>query len=149
MLTTRTTRSHRPAGRLTARAAVMLVLLIGVVFAHGGACAAVELSEPAIHAVDPAVDPAEGAAVDTAESTVGDTAGYDARCLHRELPSRHRHGTEPDCSAISLDDTPLSMATPATRSAAMAHGGAEIPIAPARAVRLAAPYLENLCVMRI
>ncbi|MEV4111550.1 hypothetical protein [Nonomuraea sp. NPDC049695] len=123
----------------------MLVLLVGVVFAHGGACAAMELSEPAIHAVDPAVD----TAVDTAMDPAVDAAVDGARCLHRELPARHRHGTEPDCSAISLDDTPLSVATPATRSVATADGVAELPIAPARAVRLAAPYLENLCVMRI
>ncbi|MEV1176111.1 DUF6153 family protein [Nonomuraea sp. NPDC049784] len=111
---------------------LVLVLLIGVVFAHGGACAAMEMSEPVAH----------GAHLEN-------TAVNDARCLHRELPTRHRHGTEQDCSAVNLADTPISVATPATRSVSTAHAVAEIPIPPARAFRLAAPYLENLCVMRI
>ncbi|MFI6740426.1 hypothetical protein ACIBI9_46525 [Nonomuraea sp. NPDC050451] len=132
MLTTRTIRSRRPAGRLTAHAALALALLIGVVFAHGGACAAVELSEPVAHSVD-----------------LKDTAVYSARCLHRELPPRHQHGTEQDCSAINPADTPISAAMSAASSLPSAQAAAAATTVPASAARPASPYLENLCVMRI
>ncbi|MFF4624070.1 hypothetical protein [Nonomuraea jabiensis] len=132
MLTTRTTRSRRPYGRPAAHAVLALVLLVGVVFAHGGACAAAELSEPVAHSVD-----------------LTDTAIYSARCLHRELPPRHQHGTEQDCSAINPADTPIFAAMSTAASVPSAQAAAAGTAVPARAARAAAPYLGNLCVMRI
>ncbi|MDX3106292.1 hypothetical protein [Nonomuraea angiospora] len=132
MLTTLTTRCRRPPGRPAAHAVLALVLLLGVVFAHGGACAAVELSEPVAHSVD-----------------LKDTAVYSARCLHRELPPRHQHGTEQDCSATNPADTPIFAAMSTASSAPSAQAAAAAATVPARAARAAAPYTENLCVMRI
>ncbi|MGW4966922.1 hypothetical protein ACWEPL_57700 [Nonomuraea sp. NPDC004186] len=132
MLTTRTTRSRRPPGWPAAHAVLALVLLIGVVFAHGGACAAVELSEPVAHSVD-----------------LKNTAVYSARCLHRELPPRHQHGTEQDCSATNPADTPIFAAMSTASSVPSAQAAAAATTVPARAAGTAAPYLENLCVMRI
>ena len=70
-------------------------MIIGVVFAHGGGCAAVMLSEAGAHA---------GHSVRFTPIT--SVSSPDARCLHRELPVGHHHGTEEDCSAgvsVSFD----------------------------------------------
>ncbi|MFG1687196.1 hypothetical protein ACGFNP_44045 [Nonomuraea sp. NPDC049269] len=74
---------------------VVLVMIIGVVFAHGGGCAAVMLSEAGAHAEH-----------GVRFTPIMSVSSPDARCLHRELPVGHHHGTEEDCPAgvsVSFD----------------------------------------------
>ncbi|MEO3867593.1 hypothetical protein ABGB18_02050 [Nonomuraea sp. B12E4] len=140
MLTTRTHHSRRPAtsraGRLVAHAALAIALVIGVVFAHGGACAAVEFAESAAHSA-----PLEGHAAEP--------AAHHAHCLHRNLPERHHHGTEQDCSAIGPGSAPPYVAVPSATSVSSTPATSEAPSCPAGSARLTAPYLEDLCVKRI
>ncbi|MEU6721808.1 hypothetical protein ABZ897_61120 [Nonomuraea sp. NPDC046802] len=162
MLTTRTTRSSRPARRPMTRAALVLVLLVCAVFAHGGACAAVELSEPVAHGADLAgdfahsADPtsvaAHGAGLVGRAARGADLVGgvvHSVECLHRKLPVRHQHGTEQDCSAVSPVYAPLCLAMSALCAASAAEVAAGAPVAQARPSVFATPCLENLCVMRI
>ncbi|MGW0484050.1 hypothetical protein [Nonomuraea sp. NPDC003214] len=137
MLATRTARSRRPAtsaaGRLAGHALLVIVMVLGAVFAHGGACAAVELSEQAGHSADAGVV----------------TADHDAHCRHRQLPAGHQHGTEQNCSAVSPASPPAG--APAHSAAAVSHPPAAAAVAApsAATIRLTAPYREDLCVMRI
>jgi hypothetical protein len=149
MFATRSARSRRPAafgaGRLLVNAAVGLVMVIGVVFAHGGGCAAMELAEAVAHRTHPQ----HGVRM-TALRPVLPASGVsqDADCLHRQLPPRHQHGTEQDCSAIGPDasttsDMPVAVGLSGVREA----GGC--PAAAPDAARPSVPDLMNLCVMRL
>ncbi|MFI7129226.1 hypothetical protein ACIBQ1_26230 [Nonomuraea sp. NPDC050153] len=135
MLTTRTVRSRRPAasgaGRSLAHAALAFIAFLGVVFAHGGACAAVEMSEHVAY-----------------RAHLVESAAHGVDCLHRKLPPHHQHGTEQGCSAITPAGTPTMM-MPAATSVPSPMSAGEAPSAQAGAARLPAPCLENLCVMRI
>ncbi|MET7327496.1 hypothetical protein [Nonomuraea sp. NPDC005650] len=135
MLTTRTVRSRRPAtsvaGRSLAHAALALIAFIGVIFAHGGACAAVEMSEHAAH-----------------RAHLVASAAHGVDCLHRKLPPHHQHGTEQDCSATAPSGTPTMM-MPAAMSVPAPTSAGEAPSAQAGADRLHGPCPENLCVLRI
>lgn len=77
-----------------------IALVVSVVFAHGGACAAVELSERVVHSAQPA-----GGGVSP--------AAHGVRCLHRDLPVGHVHGTEQGCSATNPTGAPLLLIGPA------------------------------------
>ncbi|WP_336208744.1 hypothetical protein [Nonomuraea sp. LPB2021202275-12-8] len=140
MLATRTAPIRRSAvsgaGRLVAHAVLAITLVVSVVFAHGGACAAVELSEPIAHSTHLA----DGGLA---------AAEQGARCLHRELPAGHQHGTEQDCSAIKPTGTPIPVIELAALSVNCPHLAAETSSALADTCRLTAPCWENLCVMRI
>ncbi|MEO3799822.1 hypothetical protein [Nonomuraea sp. B1E8] len=119
-----------------AHVVLAITLVVSVVFAHGGACAAVELSEGPAHSAHlPGADRAH--------------AEHDARCLHRELPARHRHGTEADCSVTSPAGAPAPVALPASASLSPARPAGEAPYARADLDCLSAPHLADLCVMRI
>ncbi|MFI6790690.1 hypothetical protein ACIBG4_25505 [Nonomuraea sp. NPDC050383] len=113
-----------------------IALVLDVAFAHGGACAAMELAELATHGAPPGLSAAE-------------PADHDELCQHRSLPEDHRHGTERDCSAIGPADLPTFVAMPATLSIASVTGGVEAPPRRAAQARPAAPCRANLCVMRI
>ncbi|MBF8190203.1 hypothetical protein ITP53_31655 [Nonomuraea sp. K274] len=138
MPATRSPRLRRPAApaawRRVAGACLALVMVITVLFANGCACAAVELSEQVAYSAGEAAGPPP--------------ARHDARCLRQELPVRHKHGTEQNCSAISPAgaSTFLVPATVCLSSAPAPAGSASIS---AHAARPAATELENLCVLRI
>ncbi|SDL80908.1 hypothetical protein [Nonomuraea jiangxiensis] len=140
MLTTRTIRSRRPAasvaGRLLAHVALALFAVVGVVFAHGGACAAVELSESAAHGVH-------------LEHGGLEPAVHGAYCPHRNLPERHHHGTEQDCGAITPTGTSSAVAMPAPVLGSAPAMAAGTPSELTGSARLDAPCPKNLCVMRI
>jgi hypothetical protein len=150
MFATRSARSRRPAafgtGRLLVTAAVGLVMIIGVVFAHGGGCAAMELAEAVAHRTHP-----QHSVRMTALRPVLPLSGVpqDADCLHRRLPPRHQHGTEQDCSAIS----PAGASTTFDMPAAMGMSGIReadgCSAASPDAARPSVPDLMNLCVMRL
>ncbi|MEU8364323.1 hypothetical protein AB0C27_50730 [Nonomuraea sp. NPDC048882] len=132
MLTTRKIRSSRPAdigaGRLLAHLVFVIVMVVGVVFAHGGACAAVELAESAGHSV-----------------RAGEPAGeaHGAACMHRNLPPGHQHGTEQGCSAIG------PAAAPGPLAVQEATAPPPRPRAGLPPMARDAYALGNLCVMRI
>ncbi|MEU7004122.1 hypothetical protein [Nonomuraea sp. NPDC046570] len=162
MLATRSARSGRPAasraGRLAAHALLAISLVFGVVFAHGGACAAVELAEPGSsflsHSAARSV--ARSVALSTTYSPVGGLVGVElsSRCAHRELPVGHQHGTEQDCLAITAAG-PAGPLVPAAPPVAASTGDPDDEVAgiassrPAAADRLAGPCPNGLCVMRI
>ncbi|WP_344885056.1 hypothetical protein [Nonomuraea antimicrobica] len=137
MLTTRTTASRRPAafgaGRLLSPVVLVIALVIGTVFAHGGACAAVELSEPVAHGVH-----FESGAVQES-----------AHCLHNQLPEHHRHGTEQDFSATGPAATPSSTTAPAAPPGCSMGEAGHAPQACGGLARLVGAHPETLCVMRI
>ncbi|GAA3071046.1 hypothetical protein GCM10017600_56640 [Streptosporangium carneum] len=122
-------------------------MLVGLVFAHGGACAAVVMSEEGGHAAHTAQGPHRTSVWRGEECRVPE-APRDTGCHHRDLPSGHRHGTEGDCSAVvaagsgspseaaSLPELPSS---PTARGPRARHDGS------ARQT----PGLLDLCVMRI
>lgn len=143
MLATRTDHSRCPAasraGRLVAHALLAIVMVIGVVFAHGGACAALELSEHSAHLAD------RGHAADES----GVSADHDRNCWHRQLPEGHRHGTGPDCSATHPAGPAVGVPTLAAVAASSPPSAAEGVTARAAECRLIAPHGENICVMRI
>ncbi|MFI7617539.1 hypothetical protein ACIBP6_40590 [Nonomuraea terrae] len=117
---------------MTAHALLVIALVVGAVFTHGGACAAVELAESASH---------------SAHAEWPDQ--HDGHCLHSSLPEHHRHGTEQDCSASGPAGSTSYVAMPAELCTSVAGAAAApAPSAP-QAARLAAACLGNLCVMRI
>jgi len=126
-----------------AHVALAITLVIGVVFAHGGACAALELSEPAAHGPI-AVQHGSHATADGPP-----TARYGARCLHRQLPPGHQHGTEQDCLAIKPVGPPLSAPASATECGAPAITTAEAASTPTDLRFPLAPHRGDLCVIRI
>lgn len=119
-----------------AHALLVIALVVGAVFAHGGACAAVELAESAGHSAH-------------LEERGSEPAHHGDGCLHSSLPEHHRHGTEQDCSASAPAGSTPYVAIPATLSVAAPRTGAQAPFGPVARVGLAAPCLKNLCVMRI
>ncbi|MFC4015844.1 hypothetical protein ACFOY2_52145 [Nonomuraea purpurea] len=152
MLTTRTTRFSRPARRPMTHAVLVLVLLVCAVFTHGGACAAVELSEPTAHGAG-----LGGRAAHSAGSESGaahgvsseDDAAHGVGCLHHGLPVRHQHGTEQDCSAISPVHVPMCVTMAAACSLSASESTAEAPASQAHLSPFAPSCRENLCVMRL
>ncbi|MFG1962250.1 hypothetical protein [Nonomuraea sp. NPDC049028] len=118
MLATRTLRSRRPAargtGRLLTHAVFAIALVLSVVFAHGGACAAVELSEPVAHSAQPAGGGVSAFAHGAQPAARGvSPVTHGVRCLHRDLPVGHVHGTEQDRSATNPTGAPTLPAGPA------------------------------------
>ncbi|MEV0349294.1 hypothetical protein AB0H88_26250 [Nonomuraea sp. NPDC050680] len=141
MLATRTLRSRRPAargaGRLLTHAMFAIALVLSVVFAHGGACAAVELSERVVHSAHPA-------------GGGGSSAPHGVRCLHRDLPVGHVHGTEQDCSATNPTAAPISPAGPAVVLSCPAGARTAVAAtAPTGIGRGAGPDRASLCLMRV
>lgn len=139
MLATRMIRSRRPAdlgaGRLLAHGMFVIVLIIGAVLAHGGSCAAMEMTETAGqigHA---------GVRAHDANSAV---------CAHRSLPPRHQHGTEQDCSATGpgVASAPLAPQAATAPSPVQTAGGPPPPLANGPLHPPGFPP-ESLCVMRI
>lgn len=127
-----------------------LAMIVGVVFTHGGACAAVELAESnaagthAAHAAHAAHGVQGRAGVASAR-----VSRQEGTCLHRRLPVRHQHGTEQGCSAFTPANAPVvvAMAAIAPLSVTPAAPRARPVTACAAADVGAGP--ENLCVMRI
>ncbi|MBT2227704.1 hypothetical protein [Nonomuraea sp. NEAU-A123] len=142
MFATRSVRSRRPAlwsaGRLLANALVVLAMIMSVVFAHGGGCAAVMLSEAGAHAEH------------TARFTpITSVSSLDARCLHRELPLGHHHGTEQDCSAINPAGVSVSFDLPAGICASSAPVAGRFPAASGDLSPPAVPGFAEFCALRI
>ncbi|MFI6633385.1 hypothetical protein ACIBI7_31290 [Nonomuraea fuscirosea] len=154
MLATRTIRSSRPAasgaGRLLAHLAFVIAMVIGTVFAHGGACAAVELAEPTGHSTGVPTSHHTGVRAGhntgvRAEEPVGDT--HSAVCLHRNLPPRHQHGTEQDCSAIGPAAPPAPSAMQETTVSPPRTCAGPLPVVRGAQPLPGAPP-GNSCVMR-
>ncbi|MDA0639653.1 hypothetical protein [Nonomuraea ferruginea] len=145
MSATRTTLSRRPAGsragRLVSHALLAIVWLIVAVFAHGGACAALELSEQASHSAQ------LGDGGHVADQGHVAAAQHRAHCWHHQLPERHRHSTEQDGSATHPAGPPTGAPMPAAIvvSPPAAVGGT----APAAVAGRPTSCQEDLCVMRI
>lgn len=121
---------------------VVIALAVGVVFTHGGACAAVELAEAASLELLPS---AHGSDV---ERLPADPSAPGIGCRHSSLPEHHRHGTEQDCSA-SAPAGSAHLAVLLTPIAAAPRAGAAAPHGSGADAPLAAPHLRNLCVLRI
>ncbi|MEU4512418.1 hypothetical protein AB0G05_23240 [Nonomuraea wenchangensis] len=145
MHATRTTRSRRQAdsgaGGLLARVVFVIAMMIGAVFAHGGACAALEMAESADHSAGARAAEPPG----TARHAV-----HNAVCLHRGLPPRHQHGTEQDCSATG----PATAPAPSTLQASSTLVPSAQTCAGPSPVKASShpspgPHPENLCVMRV
>ncbi|MGW3352191.1 hypothetical protein ACWDA3_53610 [Nonomuraea rubra] len=139
MLATRPIRYRRPAnlgaGRLVAHLVFVIAMVIGAVFAHGGACAAVELAESAGHGAEVRADEPAGNA-------------HSAVCLHQNLPPRHQHGTEQDCSAIGPTAAPTPLAVQET--AALSPQADAGPLTVVRDTHSPpGAHTGTLCVMRI
>lgn len=124
------------AGRVAAHVLLVITLVVGVVFAHGGACAAVELAESASHSAH-------------LEKRASGPVDHGGGCLHNNLPEHHRHGTEQDCSASAPAGSTPYMAMLGTLSVSAPRTGAEAPSDFAAGVLSMEPCLRNLCVMRI
>lgn len=141
MSATRITRSRRPAptgaGRLVSHALLAIVSLIVAVFAHGGACATLEMAEQASRLTH---------LTETSQEHVN-AGQHGEHCWHHQLPDGHRHGTEQDDSAIG----PAAPPTPGTLPASVAvpPPAAAGTTAPVTAERHPAPHREELCVLRI
>ncbi|MEU8246297.1 hypothetical protein [Nonomuraea sp. NPDC048916] len=108
MFTTRSARFRRPAGSFSVRALgnalIALCLMTGALLMHGGACAALIISESG-----------------HVQHTVAESSRTDAQgepCSHGQLPSGHRHGAEPDLttSTTSDPDLPGTLDTPSAHS---------------------------------
>ncbi|SDM13421.1 hypothetical protein SAMN05421874_14027 [Nonomuraea maritima] len=131
-------------------AMLVIALVLGVVFAHGGACAAVELAEAASYGADagrlPAGPGSHGADL---ERLPADPAVHGIGCRHSSLPEHHRHGTEQDCSAGAPAGSPHLTVLLTAIAAAPRAGAAAVPHGSGAGVPLAAPHLRNLCVLRI
>ncbi|QYC42010.1 hypothetical protein Nocox_22030 [Nonomuraea coxensis DSM 45129] len=112
---------------------LVIVSVVGTVFAHGGACAAVERAEGVSH----------GTAVESAGTA------YRQPCLHRNLPPRHQHGTEQDCSAIGSAAAPILLLPQAALPVTAARALVEAASGPCGSGRAALPAPGNLCVMRL
>ncbi|MCG5212956.1 hypothetical protein [Streptosporangium sp. KLBMP 9127] len=104
MFTTRSVRRHRPAGsfsgRMVANALIAVYLVVGLAFTHGGACAALIISEAAGHA---------GHTAQYAPTTTGSPG---SGCSHDDLPSGHRHGAEHDTSTATVPGAEMPAAEP-------------------------------------
>ncbi|MEU1721569.1 hypothetical protein ACNF49_35135 [Actinomadura sp. ATCC 39365] len=152
MLTTRSARASRPpasgAGRWWPHAMLALALLISVVFAHGGACAAVELSERAQGGPAPSVQGAHPDVHRHVRWLSGRMPVRDAGCLHGELPPGHLHGTEQECAATAAS-APAVTAVPVLAAGPAAVVAGPVRPAPRAASRQAASGQENSRVMRI
>ncbi|MGC5015779.1 hypothetical protein ACLQ2R_33885 [Streptosporangium sp. DT93] len=140
-----TPRLRRPAalgaGRLVAHAVVVVAVIVGVVFAHGGACAAAQLSNPTT------ASPVPNRTTPLAQGA-GGAVQPGSRCVHRQLPPGQQHDTEQDhYSAVASAGTPTFVA--AAVVAVSAPGADEAAPAVAAAGRPGAPCRDNLCVMRI
>ncbi|MGW4408288.1 hypothetical protein ACWEJ6_29945 [Nonomuraea sp. NPDC004702] len=152
MLTSRSARALRPptsgAGRWWPYAMLALAMLITVVFAHGGACAAVELSERAQGGPAPSVQSAHLDVHRHVSWLPGRMPVRDAGCLHGELPPGHLHGTEQECAATAAAAPPVAAAPVLAAGPAAVVSG---PLRPAlrAASRQAVSGRENLRVMRI
>ncbi|MEV0593304.1 hypothetical protein [Nonomuraea cavernae] len=112
MFATRSSYFRHSAGsfvRALGNALIALSLLTCALFTHGGACAALIISEAghAQHAADPS----------TADGPRGDS------CSHGQLPSEHRHGAEPDVapSMIPDPDMPGTLDSLTVHSAVAVH----------------------------
>ncbi|GGK94473.1 hypothetical protein Sme01_57240 [Sphaerisporangium melleum] len=116
-------------------AVLALVMIASLVFTHGGACAAVIMSESDWHAVHATV---------TAPKVSPDTG-----CRHHDLPPGHRHGTEQDCSATDPPGVQLPAAVQAVFAAVAGRSGCRPHPARPGAVPLRAPDPVHICVMRI
>ncbi|MEV4400440.1 hypothetical protein [Nonomuraea sp. NPDC049607] len=152
MLTTRSARTRRPpapgAGRWLPRAVLALAMLITVVFAHGGACAAVELSERVQSGSAPTLQSAHLDAHRHVRRLSGRMPVLAAGCLHGELPPGHLHGTEQQCSATAAS-APAVAAVPSLAALPVAVAAVPVRPAPRAAPREPAPGPERLPVMRI
>ena len=113
-------------------------MIISVVFAHGGGCAAVMLSEAGAHTKH------------TVRFTpITSLAAMDAQCLHRGLPAGHHHGTEQDCSATNPAGAPASFDVPAGVCASSARPAGRSPAVSGDVFLPAVPGLAEFCAMRI
>ncbi|MFE3450650.1 hypothetical protein ACFXJ8_17130 [Nonomuraea sp. NPDC059194] len=145
MLTTRPVRFSGPgalsAGQPLSNVLVALAMVIAALFAHGGGCAAMVLSEASAHSSH----------IERRTPTTTDTSmsSHDNGCSHRRLPAGHPHGTEEDCAATSAAGT---SATCESAIAADVCASQHTRRLPARAACLPQPFspdLAHLCVMRI
>ncbi|MFK4042506.1 hypothetical protein ACI2LC_42465 [Nonomuraea wenchangensis] len=150
-LSVRTRRPASSAARLLAYGLLAISMLVGVVFAHGGACAAVELAETGADTLPALLGPSTARSADATLAGHGwGSAQPEGRCLHRRLPPRHQHGTEQDCSAVS----PAGAWVPSPLPTAAAVAGA-LPVAAPVAARVGwgrsptAPHRDDLCVLRL
>ncbi|SEU40440.1 hypothetical protein [Nonomuraea wenchangensis] len=150
-LSVRTRRPASSAARLLTYGLLAISMLVGVVFAHGGACAAVELAETGADTLPALLGPSTARSADATQAGHGrGSAQPEGRCLHRRLPPRHQHGTEQDSSAVS----PAGAWVPPPLPAAAAVAGA-LPVAAPVAVRVDggrspnAPHRNDLCVLRL
>ncbi|GAA1510102.1 hypothetical protein GCM10009677_48790 [Sphaerisporangium rubeum] len=91
------------AGRVLLGAVLAFAVIANVVFANGGACAALIMSEAAAHAAH--------------DVPVSPSVSQGAGCGHRTLPPGHHHGTEQTCSATGSAGSP-SFAAPGTSTEA-------------------------------
>ncbi|GGS62145.1 hypothetical protein GCM10010176_000020 [Nonomuraea spiralis] len=154
MLMTRSAGACRPplpgAGRWLTHAVLAMALLITVVFAHGGACAAVELSERASGGPAPAAvqDAASGLHRHVTWSS-GRMPVQDAECLHGELPLGHLHGTEQNCSAVAAASAPVVAAVCALPAVPAGPAALSVRAAPPAVPAGVAPGHGYPCVMRI
>ncbi|WP_091102876.1 hypothetical protein [Nonomuraea pusilla] len=158
-------------------AALALALLAGAVFAHGGACAAVVLSEAGAHrahmaAAHPAhpahpVHPGHAAHAGTKSQAAPTTAPMKApvnapvsgpvsgpltaaygHCSHRDLPELHHHGTEPGGSDAGQAPRPEA-GTPAAARVVPAVTAGAAPLEFPSAILFSGPVRALLCVIRI
>lgn len=132
-------RSRRPAacgaGRALANAMLALAVIVLLVFAHGGACAALIVSEQGAHAVHaaPAV-PSFSPVVD---------------CEHDDLPP-HRHGAEQDASVADPSRAAVAIGVQNRVPAVVTDSvGRRTPPVRSGPVPRPAPDLVNICVMRV
>ncbi|MER7506146.1 hypothetical protein AB0L05_25205 [Nonomuraea pusilla] len=145
--------------------ALALALLAGAVFAHGGACAAVVLSEAGAHRAHMAAThpghpghPGHGGhgghgdmtsrAAPVSGPVSGPVAGAYGHCSHRDLPELHHHGTEPGGSDAGQAPRPEAGTPAAVRVAPAVTAGAAPPEFPP-AFLFSGPVRALLCVIRI
>lgn len=119
-----------------AQALVVLAMIVGVVFAHGGACAALVLSEAAAHDVHGH----SHASAPTATAISQVTA-----CAHDELPARHHHGMEQD---LSVPAAPLTSFCPAGAPPSPTQAARVLHAPNSGTTQFSRTALADLCVMR-
>ncbi|MET8156840.1 hypothetical protein ABZT47_10740 [Sphaerisporangium sp. NPDC005289] len=116
-------------------AALMLVMITSLVFAHGGACAAVIMSESDGHVLHETVTVLE--------------MSPDADCRHHDLPPGHRHGTEQECSATDPPSVQVPSAAQAVLAIAAHRRGRRVNLTRCATAPLPTPDRVNIRVMRI